>query len=195
MSPPLGRIQLGAAVLGALLGGCVSSQTYQSSQAALGAERRALQQARVGQQTLTTRVAELTEELAAAQSRLLEQEQRIEQSELASSVARQERDRIASLVDQLREELGRAGDHLRAFSGEKRELRQLLARVTEAPGARLEVRLPQGSRPGSQAELQQGLEACGLSEQSFVVVAQADPGAADELRQPGSEVLIAEPSH
>ena len=189
------RIKLGTAVLAALLGGCVSSQTYQKSQVALGAERAALGRARIEQQALATRIVQLEDELAAARSRLSEQEQRIERSELASSVARQERDRIASLVDQLREELGRAGDHLRAFSAEKRELRQALARVTEThPGARLEVRLPQGSRPESEEELRQGLAACGLGEQSFVVVAQADPGAA-ELGQPRSEVLVAEPSH
>jgi hypothetical protein len=230
MRPPTGRVRLAAAILGALLTGCVSSQTYQSSQAALGAERQAHQRARIEQQALTTRVAQLTDELGAAQLRLARQEQQIEQSELAASVARQERDRTANLVDQLREELGRAGDHLRAFSAEKRELQQAfkaarravvvkdltlalpgpiakgevdlaladgepllrvpadrfwdrpsdllgaVARVTEThPGARLEVRLPPGSRPESAEELRQSLRACGLGDQSFVVVAQTDP--------------------
>src|SRR5512141_1469616 len=119
-------MKLGAAVLGALLGGCVSSETYQRTETALGAERARLERARIEQRALLARVAELDAELTAARSRLSEQEQRVEQSELASSIARQERDRIASLADQLREELGRAGDHLRAFSAEKRELRQSL---------------------------------------------------------------------
>jgi hypothetical protein len=149
MNPGIWVCGAAFAVFATLTGGCVSSGTYERSQAALNAERQAHAQARLDEQALRAQLAELGGELTAARAATASQEQRIAQDELDASVVRQERDRMASLVEDLRGELGRASDHLRAFSGQKRQLEQALNLAQRAVVVKdLTLALPRPVAPG-----------------------------------------------
>ncbi|MFO7179521.1 MAG: hypothetical protein DIU78_012555, partial [Pseudomonadota bacterium] len=73
------------------------------------------------------RVAKLEASLAEREAALQEQQRLLDEQRLATSITEKERDESAILVDQLRNELSRAGDHLRAYSEQKEELERELA--------------------------------------------------------------------
>ena len=123
---PAGLAALAAAA--APLGGCmVPAAKYEDAQANYRIEQtahrqttRELAQARQQLQRAQTAIQEHEKQLA-------ETEQRLAQAQLEVGVVAQARHQGAQLVDQLRAELARVGEHLRSFSEENQELGQALA--------------------------------------------------------------------
>jgi hypothetical protein len=68
----------------------------------------------------------LRAELEGRDGALRQRDEAIDESKLASGVLAKERDQAAELVEQLRGELARVGEHMRTFSEQKRELEQAL---------------------------------------------------------------------
>jgi hypothetical protein len=113
---------------------CVSIAKHREVQATLAAERTAHQKVRAERDALAETLGQVKAELASAQASAKERDsavaagqQRIAQTELDVSVVSKQREEAAQLVDQLRSELARSSDHLRAFSDQKKKLEQALA--------------------------------------------------------------------
>jgi len=123
------RLLVKLATLSALVGaasGCVSAKRYEDAETAarMHAEQRQVEQDR--RRAAEQRVAELNAELE-RQVRLAEsKESSLASSKLETTVALKEREAADLLIDQLRSDLARAGDHLAWFSNEKRDLGKAL---------------------------------------------------------------------
>ncbi|HEY3500383.1 MAG TPA: hypothetical protein VGK73_37080, partial [Polyangiaceae bacterium] len=120
-------VQLGAlAALGCALPGCVSARHYEEARSVAESETAAHGRTRDRLEAAVKRIHALEADLAEKQKTLSARESDVAQSKLDTTVAQKERDAVAQLVDQLRSELARTGDHLTSFSREKRELTQTL---------------------------------------------------------------------
>jgi hypothetical protein len=113
---------------------CVSIAKYRETEATLAAERTAHQKVQAERDGLAETLRQVKAELAGARATAQERDtavaagqQRIAQTELDVSVVSKQREEAAQLVDQLRSELARSSDHLRAFSDQKKKLEQALA--------------------------------------------------------------------
>ena len=122
------------AVLVGSTNACVSIGKYRETQATLAAERTARQKVQAERDALAETLRQVKAGLASAQAMAKERDsavaagqQRIAQTELDVSVVSKQREEAAQLVDQLRSELARSSDHLRAFSDQKKKLEQALA--------------------------------------------------------------------
>ncbi|MBX3126748.1 MAG: hypothetical protein KF718_08515 [Polyangiaceae bacterium] len=139
MSLPSLRLARFAVVL-PLLAGCVVPERHLvEARAATVAEQQ-------GHRQTLAMLAKVSDDLARAQALLQQRERELEarEQQLATSnhagdVATHEANEAGLLVEQLRGELGRVGDHLRAFADEKERLSQALLaaearteRLTEA---------------------------------------------------------------
>jgi hypothetical protein len=113
---------------------CVPIGRYREAQATIRAERTARQKVQAERDSFAETLRQVKVELASAQALAKERDsavaagqQRIAQTELDVSVVSKQREEAAQLVDQLRGELARSSDHLRAFSDQKKKLEQDLA--------------------------------------------------------------------
>lgn len=133
-STRLSRPALGAwpVVLVLLLGsGCVSQAAYEEAQSAAQVEREAHLRAETQLGQVRQALQQLKDDLDRRESALQEHERRLAEADLNLKLAHQERDENGQLVDQLRGELARVGDHLRVYSDEKARLAEEL-RVAES---------------------------------------------------------------
>ncbi len=114
--------------LAALLGAssCVSAKRYEDAQTAAFTHAEARQTEYDRRRVAEQRVSELNAELE-RQGRMLEQgESSLANSKLETTVALKDRDSAELMIDQLRSDLARAGQHMAWFSGEKRDLGKAL---------------------------------------------------------------------
>ncbi|HEY6555790.1 MAG TPA: hypothetical protein VI072_00900 [Polyangiaceae bacterium] len=121
---------LGVATSWLLLAGCVPATRYEEAQSALGAERTAHRRTLSRAYHLQRQLADTHAVATAHAKRLEEHEQKLAATNLDAKLAGSARDNAMGTVEQLRSELARAGDHLRAFSQEKQELVKALAAAT-----------------------------------------------------------------
>jgi len=128
------------AALGAAFGACVvPAARYEEAVSAAEVEqdghRRTLAILYATEQKLGQAEAQLREQ----EKRLGEREELVAEAQLQGSVAATERDSASSLVEQLRGELARAGDHLSSFATQRNDLASQLeaaqARVTRLGAA------------------------------------------------------------
>jgi hypothetical protein len=123
-SAPRVIVQLSSlAALGVALGACaVPAARYEEALSAASVEQ-------AGHRRTLARLYEVEQKLAAAEAVLREQERRLGErdelvaaAQLETSVAAKERESASELVEQLRGELGRVGDHLKTYASERGEL-------------------------------------------------------------------------
>ncbi|HEY6722814.1 MAG TPA: hypothetical protein VI197_02250 [Polyangiaceae bacterium] len=110
--------------------GCVSQSAFEEAQSAAEVERAAHQRAAARLAEVEGSYSGLESDLQRREAALAEQERRLAEADLSLKLAHQERDASGQLVDQLRGELARVGDHLRAYSEQKDRLTEEL-RVAE----------------------------------------------------------------
>jgi len=137
------------ALLFLLLGsGCVSQSAYEEAQSAAQVEREAHERADARAAVVEQSLAELQGSIARRESALAEQERRLAEADLNLKLANQERDASGQLVDQLRGELARVGDHLRVYSEQKQRLAEEL-RVAEDRSRQLDEKSQRVERVAS----------------------------------------------
>jgi hypothetical protein len=129
-----------AAVLGfaTTLGGCVAAKHYDEARSVAESEMAGHSRTRERLENALARLEGLEKQLAEKESALSElQKQReageslVAASKLETTVAVTEKRAAGELVEQLRAELARTGDHLRAYAGEKRSIEQALLAAEE----------------------------------------------------------------
>lgn len=106
--------------------GCVASKQYDEARSVAVSEQQAHARTRERLEASMKRIAALEAELAAREQAMAKDADAAEESKLASTVALKEKDAAFQLVEQLRSELARTGDHLVLFAKEKRDLQQTL---------------------------------------------------------------------
>jgi hypothetical protein len=112
-----------AAVLPLLLVGCLVPQSkYDDAMAKLHAEQENHLRAQGELARVQGTVARIDEILKKKEASLAVREGELAQTKLEVDKTATEREEAASLVEQLRGELGRVGDHLRDYSNKKKEL-------------------------------------------------------------------------
>lgn len=125
-------------VLGLAAASCVPETRYEEARSAAEVEMGGRLRAEHRLREVEQERDRLQAELARRDGALAERDQVIDQSKLEMSLAAKERDEAARLVEQLRGELARVGDHMRVFSDQKSELEQALRKVEAARQAELE---------------------------------------------------------
>ena len=124
---------------------CVPATRYEEAQSAAQVEAEGRRRAALELQSSQQRVAELEASLQARESEIDARQSALDEQQLASSIAEKERDENASLVEQLRGELSRTGEHLKSYADEKARLEKELSSAQEAaatPPAKPEVDPP-----------------------------------------------------
>jgi hypothetical protein len=120
----------GTTLLGLALGlaavGCVSRSEYDRARTSAEAEREAARHVSARAHAASRRVEALRAKLERARVALEQANLARAQSKLDGQIASKHYQASSEIVTQLREELGRAGGHLRVFSEQKRELAELL---------------------------------------------------------------------
>lgn len=111
---------------GLALQGCVSARHYEEARSVAESETAAHGRTRARLEAAVKRIHELEADLEKQQKVLAERDSAVAQSKLDTTVAQKEREAATELVEQLRAELARTGDHLTSFSREKQELTQSL---------------------------------------------------------------------
>ncbi len=107
--------------------GCmVSKARYDELDAAMHVERDAHRQTQARLYEIEQKLANLWAVLAEREQRLGQQENQLAESELNGVKAAQERDAAGDVVEQLRNDLARVGDHLKIFAEQKAELEEAL---------------------------------------------------------------------
>ena len=106
--------------------GCVASKHYDEARSVAESEAQAHSRTRERLEASLARIRALETELAENQRRMALGSNAAEESKLASVVATKEKEAAVELVEQLRSELARTGDHLMLFAREKRDLAQTL---------------------------------------------------------------------
>lgn len=110
--------------------GCVAAKEYDQARNVAESEAHAHAKTRERLEAAMARIEKLEGELSAREQSLETNATAAEESKLASTVATKEKDAALQLVQELRSELARTGDHLVLFAQEKRDLQQTLL-VTE----------------------------------------------------------------
>jgi hypothetical protein len=130
-------------------GGClVPEARYKESVAALRAEMDGHRRTLARLYEIETKLVALERTLSEREQLVASGEQRLAQAELDAEVTSKEREAASEIVDQLRNDLARVGDHLRSFAQEKAELAEAL----DAAEARAE-RLAAAEREAQSAAL------------------------------------------
>jgi len=106
--------------------GCVASKQYEEARSVAESEQQAHARTRERLEASMTRISALEAELTERKQEMEKDANSAEESKLASTVAGKEKDAAFQLVEQLRSELARTGDHLVLFAREKRDLQQTL---------------------------------------------------------------------
>ncbi|HEX5100995.1 MAG TPA: hypothetical protein VFV94_15905 [Polyangiaceae bacterium] len=106
--------------------GCVASKQYDEARSVAESEQQAHARTRERLEASMKRISDLEAALATREEALAKDANLAEESKLASAVATKEKDAAVQLVEQLRSELARTGDHLVLFAREKRDLQQTL---------------------------------------------------------------------
>lgn len=114
---------LRAAVVVLATSGCVvPAARYEEARSVIQVEQEAHRRTMDTLRDVSDRLARAEEALRQREAQLAERAQKISEAELQSSIAEHEKTEANDLVDQLRGELGRVGDHLRAFADDKKRL-------------------------------------------------------------------------
>jgi len=111
--------------------GCVAAKDYDQARSVAETEQQGHARTRERLEAAMTRIATLEADLAAREQAMEKTEDLAEESKLASTVALKEKDAAQQLVDMLRAELARTGDHLALFASEKRDMAQTLLLAEE----------------------------------------------------------------
>jgi flagellar motor protein MotB len=120
------------------LAGCVVPQArYEEAQSSLSVEQAAHRQTAQRLQEAEQRIRAADQEIRLREQKLETQQEQLAQSQLDMSNVSKDRQDAVMLVEQLRGELARVGDHLRSFSDQKSELARELGEA-EARLERLE---------------------------------------------------------
>jgi hypothetical protein len=106
--------------------GCVASKHYDEARFVAESEAKAHSRTRERLEASMQRIHALENELSEKERSMAAGANAAEESKLASTVATKEREAAVMLVEQLRSELARTGDHLLLFAKEKRDLAQSL---------------------------------------------------------------------
>ncbi len=106
--------------------GCVASKHYDEARFVAESEAKAHSRTRERLEASMQRIHTLESELSEKERNMAAGANAAEESKLASTVATKEREAAVMLVEQLRSELARTGDHLLLFAKEKRDLAQTL---------------------------------------------------------------------
>ena len=106
--------------------GCVASKQYEEARSVAESEQQAHARTRERLEASMKRISDLEAELAAHEQAMAKDANEAEEAKLASTVAVKDKDAAVQLVEQLRSELARTGDHLLLFAREKRDLQQTL---------------------------------------------------------------------
>jgi hypothetical protein len=102
--------------------GCVSQVRYEEAKSAADVEAEARRRTALELEATRAKVKELEAELAHRDQRLDAGEQTLEQAKLERGLVAKERDESTALVDQLRGELARANQDMRAYAEENARL-------------------------------------------------------------------------
>lgn len=124
---------------------CVPATRYEEAQSAAQVEAEGRRRAALELENSQKRVAELEASLQSRQAEVDARQSALDEQQLASSIAEKERDENASLVEQLRSELSRTGEHLKSYADDKARLEKELTSAQQAaatPPARPEVDPP-----------------------------------------------------
>lgn len=126
------------AVMATLATGCVVPQArYDEARSALAVEQEAHRRTNAELYRVAMQVDALQKKLSLREQELAQRSREMADKELVANVAIREQEAATELVEQLRGELARVGDHLRAFAEQKRELAAKLDGA-EARAKRLE---------------------------------------------------------
>lgn len=109
-----------------LLLSCVPITRYEEAESAAEVEAEGRRRAAQELETVRQRVAELEAALQAQTAELEARQRSLDEQQLATSISDKQRQENASMVEQLRTELSRTGDHLRTYSEEKARLEREL---------------------------------------------------------------------
>ena len=117
-----------------LLVGCVPITRFEEAESAAAVEAEARRRAALELESTRQRVGELEATLQARDAELEARQRTLDEQQLASSISDKQRQENASLVEQLRSELSRTGEHLKSYSDDKTRLeRELLAAQQAVP--------------------------------------------------------------
>jgi len=134
---------------------CVPVTRFEEAESAAEVEAEGRRRAALELEASQKRISELEASLQAQRAEIDSRQNALDEQQLASSIAEKERDENASLVEQLRGELSRTGEHLRAYSEEKARLERELSSAQEAqqaaPSGRPEVDPPGTELPAPPA--------------------------------------------
>jgi flagellar motor protein MotB len=120
-------VQLGSlTAFGLSLQGCVAAKHYEEARSVAETETAGHARTRARLEAASQRVQALEADLAQKEKSLADRESTLAESKLETTVAKKEMEAASQLVDQLRSELARTGDHLSSSSREKRDLQQTL---------------------------------------------------------------------
>ena len=111
--------------------GCVPAKHYDEARSAAEGEVTAHGRTRSRLEAAHQRVRALEEQLARREQEIAQRDSSIAESRLETTVAAKERETALALVEQLRSELARTGNHLVVFSDEKRDLERALVLAEE----------------------------------------------------------------
>jgi len=106
--------------------GCVPAKNYEEVRSVAESEAKAHEHTRQRLEASMDRIHTLEQELKAREQSLNVDENATAESKLATAVATKEKEAAVELVEQLRSELARTGDHLMIFAREKQDLAQTL---------------------------------------------------------------------
>jgi hypothetical protein len=118
--------------------GCVAAKQYDEARTVAESEAQAHERTRQRLEASMERIHALEQELAEREKNLAADESAAAESKLETAVATTEKQAAIELVDQLRSELARTGDHLTIFAREKHDLAQSLL-VAEQRMADIEI--------------------------------------------------------
>jgi hypothetical protein len=114
---------LSLAGLATVVSGCMVPATrYEEARSAIRVEQQAHRQTQDHLGEVSARLAQVEANLDAREKRVEKLEQDLSEARLEAEQAQSERGFASELVEQLREELGRTGGHLREFADEKQQL-------------------------------------------------------------------------
>lgn len=123
-----------AAVAG-LLNACVPATQYEEAKSASEVESAKRERAEADLAAAQAKLEAANAELAERDQKIAQTQEAVSQSQLEHSVALKERDEATGLVDQLRGELGRAGNDLRSYAQQKADLQKSLDEAKAAQAA------------------------------------------------------------
>jgi outer membrane protein OmpA-like peptidoglycan-associated protein len=119
-------------------GGCVAAKHYDEARSVAETEMAGHARTRARLSNALARLEALEKDLAAKEAALSKTKEELDAeasltaaSKLEATVATTEKKAARELVEQLRAELARTGDHLRTYAGEKRSVEQSLALAEE----------------------------------------------------------------